>query len=747
MVESSDSEELVTLVHQKDKEIAELETVLADLLSASQQLLALPTHLQDGPALAQRGIEVLVKLVRAQYGAVGLVNDNNELTHFLYTGISVEKSKAIPYLPSGKGLLGAVLDQDRAFRLDDIQQDPRSSGFPPHHPHMTTLLAVPIKYADKTYGRIYLSDKSNHERFNETDEQLISTFADTLGLVLRDSEARIQQRKTEEELRLAAKVIENTLEGVVITDHAFVIQSTNPAFCKISGYQEHEVIGHPISQFQCIERSPDIFKRIQASLEREGHWQGEMWCVKKSGEIYPKSATISAIKSKDASNTSYVIVCRDITKQKNLESQLNHLAHHDALTGLPNRLLFEDRLAQKLVHANRNQYPLSLIFIDLDLFKIVNDSLGHDIGDRLLRAVAERLQKCVRESDTVARLGGDEFTVILDNADIKDAGLVADKIRCTLSQPFNIVDHELRITTSIGIAVYPQDGDDTRTLVKNADNAMYHAKDLGNTYSFYTSTMTADSSEKLILEEHLYKALDNREFLLTYQPKLDLNDERIIGAKVLIRWQHPALGLVKPSSFIPLAEQTGIIVSIGEWVLHSACQQCRNWHQYAPHVKLNLTVSISPRQFWDDNLVRVITSALDDAGLAPSYLHLEISHTVHLLRSEELVVQRLKQLKALGVGIIISNINPENTFYDSEQFALDTLKIDRSLAPSSHSKTNNITESLISKAHGMKLRVIAEGVETEAQLAFLKSKQCDEVLGYYFSRPVSAKEFKRLLSS
>jgi len=743
MADPNDNESLKRLVTEQSVELEALHRILADFHAASKKFLTLLSQAQDETTLAQEGIEVLATLIQARYGAVGLLDDDGNLRQFLYTGLTQQEREHIATLPKGKGLLGTVINENQVMRLENLNQDSRAVGFPAHHPKMNTLLAAPISRGKRVYGRIYLSDKYDGSFFNALDEQLVTTFANTFALALYNAETINLQQQTE---HLAAKIIENTKEGVIVTNTAFIIQSINPAFCQISGYQPEEIIGQSIRQFHCEERCSSIYEQIISTLESDDHWQGELWYIRKNGELYPNSSTIFQIKEENNKTTRYVIICRDITVQKQFEEKLDYLAHHDVLTGLPNRLLFKDRLEQKISYARRHNHSIALMFLDLDLFKLVNDSLGHEIGDVLLQSVAQRLQHCVRESDTVARLGGDEFTIILDNAGIAEANTIAHKIRLAMSHIFKFYEHELHITISIGIGLFPQDGEDVITLVKNADIAMYHAKDIGNTHCFFTGAMKIETGEQLMIEDQLYTALENEELRLTFQPKLNISTEKIVGTKVFLRWEHPYLGLVKPRSFIPLAEHTGLIIPIGWWVLRTACHQCKFWQKKGLTTNLRITVTLSARQFSSDDLITMVSTALDETELSPNCLELEVSEIAIINKPQE-AVKKLKQLKVLGVGIIVTDIGSENIFCNTkQQCAADTLRINGSLTSADNRANSDLTESLISKAHGLKLRVVAEGVETEAQLDFLRSKQCDEVLGHYFSRPVSAVEFERLLS-
>ena len=732
---------MARMYKDNDNELASMRETLDNFHLASRKLLSLPSHTQDAPQLAQQGIEVLVTLVQAKYGAVGLLDDDGELSHFLYTGINKDISEKISTLPLGKGLLGVVITENQAVRLENIGNDDRSAGFPRHHPEMTTLLAVPISHKHKVYGRIYLSDKKDGSSFSEADEQLVTTFANTFALILHDAETTIRQRQAE---HLASKVIENTLEGVVVTDVNFIIQSVNPAYCKISGYEVEEVIGKYIGEFQCEKRSIDTNQIIQNTLEIAGHWQGEIWCVRKNGESFPKSASISAIKNENGYVTSYVIVCRDITIQKKLEERLTHLAHHDTLTGLPNRLLFDDRLQQKISHARRYSQNVALMFIDLDSFKLINDSMGHDAGDLLLQEVSQRLLSLVRKTDTLARLGGDEFTIILDNAGEEGAEIVAKKIFQIMAAPFILNGKEFHVGASIGIGIFPQDADNEMDLIKNADIAMYKAKEEGNAYRFYTETMTEASNRLITLEEDMHKALERDEFQLVFQPKLDFHTKKVVGVKTLLRWKHPDYGLLKPYQFIGIAEHTGLIIPIGEWILRIACKKCKEWQTKERYENLRVSVILSPRQFMSDDLLSIVTNTLLETKLRPSSLELEINEAITVNESG-IVSEKISQLKELGVNIIITGIDSEEAFYGiANHYSVDTLRI-RTDVNDEMAFHREITDMLISRAHGLKLRVVAECVETETQMSFLHSAKCDEVLGHYFSLPVTDSEFEKLL--
>jgi diguanylate cyclase (GGDEF)-like protein len=453
-------------------------------------------------------------------------------------------------------------------------------------------------------------------------------------------------------------------------------------------------------------------------------------------------------------------IMQDITERKRAEEQIYHLAYFDSLTGLPNRLLFKEYLSHALAHATRTQKMAAILFLDLDRFKQINDTLGHSIGDKLLQRVAECLVVCIRKCDTlgrvaggdvtssVSRLGGDEFTVLLTDIDtVQDAARVAHRIISTVSQPFNLDGHEMIVTTSIGISLYPDDGKDVVTLIKNADTAMYHAKDQGrNNFQFYNQSMNSTAYERLVLENHLRKALERNEFVLHYQPQFDIMTDEIIGVEALIRWRHPDLGMVSPGVFIPLAEETGLIMQIDEWVLKTACAQNKAW-QEAGLPFITMAVNLSGQNFIRKNLVGIIARAIEDTRLDPRYLELELTESV-LMKNAKETASTLQVLKEMGLRFSIDDFG---TGYSSlsylKRFPLDTLKIDQSFIREITTDSDNaaITTAIIAMAHSLKLKVVAEGVETEEQLAFLRDHGCHAMQGFLYSKPLPAAEVAQFI--
>ncbi len=433
--------------------------------------------------------------------------------------------------------------------------------------------------------------------------------------------------------------------------------------------------------------------------------------------------------------------------QRRVEEMLRHQASHDSLTGLPNRMLFDDRLSLALAHAHRRGEMLAVVFLDLDRFKTINDTLGHAVGDELLQSAAQRLKSCLRSGDTIARWGGDEFTLLLPQITcVQDAAKIAEKILVTLRTPFQLKEHELHITTSIGVALAPYDGEDAETLLKKADTAMYHAKQKGkNNFQLYVSTMNTQALEQLVLANSLYKALNRNELVLHYQPQVDLKTGQIIGIEALIRWQHPVLGLLPPNQFVPVAEETGLIDSIGEWVLETACAQNRAW-QLAGLPPVRIAVNLSARQFQQQNFVKKIVYVLAKTGLDPHYLDLEITESF-AMQNVDFTISVLQALQEMGIQISMDDFG---TGYSSlaalQQFPLHILKIDQVFINNSttNAKGAALVKAIVALGHGLNLKVVAEGVETAEQFEFLRAIKCDGIQGYFFSRPLPAEAAAQL---
>ena len=555
-----------------------------------------------------------------------------------------------------------------------------------------------------------------------------------------------ERKQAEEKLRLAATVLEHIADGVMVLDAYGRIIATNPAFTQITGYTENEAVG----QHSSLTRASDsvrhhddqFYQQLWTDLADTGFWRGEIWDTRKNGEVYLEWLTVSAVRDDEDQVTHYVCVFSDITKVKESQDKLDHLAHHDPLTALPNRLLFHDRLQHAMVRAAREHEQLAVLFIDLDRFKNVNDTLGHHIGDALLKQVAEALSGCLREGDTLARLGGDEFIVLLEDVGgAFGAGHVAEKLVALFEQPFTVSGYELFVTASVGISLFPQDAEDVHMVVRNADVAMYQAKARGrNGYQFYAPSMGGEGIERLRLEALLRRAIEKQEIFLQYQPQVEIDTGRLVGVEALVRWQNPELGLVAPSRFIPVAEDMGFIKPLGQWVLAEACRQMVSWDRAGLMVP-KMAVNLSVRQFERGSIAEQVSTVLADAGLGPGRLQLEVTESVIMNTGDAL--QLVSDLDAIGVGLAIDDFG---TGYSSlaylKQLPVQTLKIDRSFIKDISGDGNDeaIAVAIIQLGKSLGLSVIAEGVENEEQAAFLLRHGCRQAQGYLYGRPAQPAE-------
>lgn len=570
-------------------------------------------------------------------------------------------------------------------------------------------------------------------------------------LVSSEREARaanVRLRDSENRVRL---LLDNVDEGIVSTSSKGRIELFNPGAERMFGYRSADILGENISTLM-----PDPYRNEHDGyLERylhtgETHAIGitrEVTAQRSNGDIFPMELRISEFKLDG--QAMFIGIMHDITERKATEEKIIHLAHYDALTDLPNRSLVQDRIQQTIAWARRAEAQFAVMFIDLDKFKNINDTLGHDAGDQLLQMVAHRLTESLRAEDTVGRQGGDEFIVLLANLSAaEDSAVVAQKILGSLAAPFVINGQDLRTGASLGIAVYPQDGEDVETLLKNSDTAMYHAKEAGRSnYQFFAKEMNTAAAERLLLESSLRQAIDRNELLLHYQPLVNIADGRIIATEALVRWNHPELGLISPVRFIPIAEDSGVIVPLGDWVLRQACYQLKLWRELGIPLQ-RMVVNLSPHQFRQKHLVRNFIQIFEETGVDPHWLGLEITENV-IMENPEDAITTLGELKALGIELSLDDFG---TGYSSlsylKRFPIDKLKIDQSFVRdiTTDADDEGLVAAIIVMAHQLNIRVVAEGVETEAQLAFLRQHGCDEYQGYLFSRPKPATDLFASLS-
>ena len=606
--------------------------------------------------------------------------------------------------------------------------------------------SFPISRNGKLYGCIAVYS-SELNFFSQELIGLMGGLAGDITFALDNLDRENQQRAAAIKLEQAATVFEYSKEGIIVTDADNKIVSVNRSFVEITGYSPEDVIGCNPNILSSGHQSREFYERMWTEIAETGSWQGEVWDRRKNGEVYPEALTIILVKNIEGAVINHLAIFNDISERRMAQERIQQLAHYDVLTGLPNRVLFSDRLEQAMISAQRNHTKISLLFLDIDRFKRINDTLGHGVGDQLLQSVGQRLLECVREQDTVSRQGGDEFIVVLNEACAEGAGLVAEKIMQHITQPYTIEQHDLRITSSIGIAVYPDHAQDCESLIKYADVAMYQAKESGrNCYLCFDPSMNASSYERLQLETALRGALERDELRIYYQAQVDLATGRIIGCEALVRWQHASLGMIYPEKFIPLAEETGLIVAINYWVLEQAIKQCRAWRD-AGFKTLIMSVNLSALQFRQHNLLQQIRDLLQKYDVPASALDLELTEGI-LMQGVERTLATLHEISAMGAIISIDDFG---TGYSSlsylKRFPIQQLKIDQSFVRDVTTDASDATmvRTIILMAHSLRLQVIAEGVETKEQMTFLRQCGCECAQGYYFSRPVSVDEFEKLL--
>jgi diguanylate cyclase (GGDEF)-like protein/PAS domain S-box-containing protein len=565
-----------------------------------------------------------------------------------------------------------------------------------------------------------------------------------------------EQKLAETKLRIAATAFESQ-EAMSISDANQVILKVNKAFTRVTGYSPEEAIGQTHTLLNSGRHDARFYQTLQHSLKQDGYWEGEIWDKRKNGEIYPEWLSITTVSDANNRITNYVAAFTDITKDKEAEETIHNLAYYDPLTALPNRRLLWERLKHGIEIERRDGKQLALLMLDLDRFKAVNDSMGHLAGDELLQQVAARIKARLRDVDMVARLGGDEFIVLLEDiTHPEDAARVAEEIVADLSRPFQLLQNnnthpdlsrEVRIGASIGISLFPQHGDSPETLMDNADIALYRAKDDGRgCFAYFSEEFTLVARERIALETRLRRATEQRELCVYYQAQIDIGSGLIVGAEALVRWQDPTEGLISPASFIPIAEETGLIVEIGAWVLRETCLQGRRWID-AGLPSITLAVNVSPHQFRRSDISALVAEVLHETGFPAELLELELTES-GLMENEEKAVEVLNNLRAQGVRLAIDDFG---TGYSSlaylKRFPLDVLKIDKSFIDDIPSLQDDmeITATIVAMGHILGFKVLAEGVETLEQLAFLREKGCDTYQGYIKSKPVTAEEFVRLL--
>jgi diguanylate cyclase (GGDEF)-like protein/PAS domain S-box-containing protein len=650
----------------------------------------------------------------------------------------------------GRGSCGTALRENRPVIINDYFNDPMTLPWRKRGMDCgwSSVAAFPIQRGGKPYAVLNVF----HEQLNAFDGEvtaLLDEMSKDITFALDNFDRETARKAGEDSQRLAASVYETSSEAMMVMNADRLIIAINPAFTEITGYSEEEAIGKNSNILRSEEHDQALYDEMWEQADTAGKWQGESWDKRKNGEIYPKWLTINTIFDDSSAVQHYVALFTDITERKLAEQTIWQQANYDRLTGLPNRQMFHDRMDQEIKKSHRAGLPLALIFLDLDRFKEVNDTLGHDMGDVLLKEAAYRLTSCVRETDTVARLGGDEFTIILGELDdTRNVERVTQDILRKLSAPFQLGNDMAYISASIGITLYPEDASTTDVLLKNADQAMYAAKNKGrNRYHYFTQSMQKTAQSRMRIANDLRDALAAKQFRVYYQPIVDLETGNIHKAEALIRWEHPKHGLIGPVQFISVAEETGLIMDIGEWVFHQAAEQVGLWRKLH-HAEFQISVNKSPVQFHNQGKNHASwTIYLDTLGLPGQAIVVEITEGL-LLDTGVHVIDRLQEFRDGGIQVSLDDFG---TGYSSlsylNKFDIDFLKIDQSFVRNLASGSSNMAlcEAIIVMAHKLGMKVIAEGIETKQQCDLLTAAGCDYGQGYLFSEPVPAEQFEQLL--
>jgi diguanylate cyclase (GGDEF)-like protein/PAS domain S-box-containing protein len=736
--------------------IAELTGRFLERISAEQDrelttkrnsaLLDLTTQASDlgDLELLRHAIDQTESLTHSGMAYAHFVEDNQEtLTLGSWSSNTLRNCDAIFDIaspPSKTGIWADCFRQKKWVIHNDYRALNYAQGLPEGHRKLQRHMSVAVMHGDKIVMIFGVGNKPTD--YDIGDLALLEMVANNFWALL-------QRNQSHRKLELDAEVFRISREAVMITDASTNILSVNEAFTEITGYTREEAIGVTPRLLKSGQQDDLFYSKMWAEINQQGRWQGEIWNRRKNGEIYPQWLGITAAKNERGEVSEYIAIFMDIGDYKQAQDRIEKLAFYDPLTGLANRTLLRDRVQQALFLAQRNHHMAGLIYLDLDNFKVVNDSLGHQIGDELLVQVARLLVACVRDTDTVSRLGGDEFVVLLsDVGNPENVVEVSQKILKSMAKPFKINDHLITVTCSIGACAYPMDGEDFDVLLQRADTAMYQAKADGrNNWKLFTDEMNQQVQERLKLQTDMHLALKNAEFYVEYQPQFDLNSGKIIGAEALVRWHHPQVGLISPAEFIPIAEECGLILEIGKFVMQQACWQTRKWLDQG-HL-LNIAVNVSYVQFLRSNLLQLVTETLQQSGLPPAHLELELTESI-LVADPENVLVVVNQLREMGVFLSIDDFG---TGYSSlsylKRFAVHKLKIDQSFVRDILEDKEDaiIVSAIINLAKSLKIDCIAEGVESEEQANLLLKMGCFQIQGYWLGRPLSVEKMDNLLAN
>jgi len=648
-----------------------------------------------------------------------------------------------PALATGQGPAAMAYREAGTAVFNAFQSDPRSSAWhaAASHWHLGSSAVCPILQGGKPWG-VMAFYASEPDYFTPDLVNLLEKLTADISYGLEALQTRQQAAQAQAQLLLNAQALEASHEGIFITDADNRFTMVNKAFCAITGYRAEELLGQEPRMLRSGRQDPAFYAGLWESLQTQGMWQGEIWDRRKDGAVFPAWLSITRV------GEQHVAIFTDITARKEYENHIQHIAHHDVLTDLPNRVLLADRVAMAIARAHREHTRVALIFIDLDRFKLINDTLGHDIGDLLLKEVARRIVGALRASDTVSRVGGDEFVALLpDVGEAEDAARAAAKIIEAVARPYDLAGHEIVITTSAGIALYPENGTDGAELSRLADVAMMEAKQTGrNRYRFFAEEQGLSSTRRLEVENALRGAVERGELSLAYQPQFCLLTGHLSGMEALARWNHPVLGSVPPAEFIPVAEASGLILPIGRWILREACRQMSAWLAACP-LEFPIAVNVSALQFRQPDFVSLVQEALQDTGLPPTSLELELTESL-LMSHAGTVLEKLRTLDALGVSLAIDDFG---TGYSSlsylRQFPADRLKIDQSFVADLPGSADAaaIARAIVSLGLTLGMRTIAEGVETQEQAQFLRDIGCNLAQGYSLSWPLTGEQMGQLL--
>jgi diguanylate cyclase (GGDEF)-like protein/PAS domain S-box-containing protein len=748
------------LQQQADAQIHSQSENMSALLEVSQELISS----LDLKSLLQTTTDTVLQLTRMQYSAIYLL-DGDRMRLWAATPPlpdSYRESLRNPPLTDHPHVMQAITTREFVL-LPDMQVAELSAAERQMAEtyHLRTALFLPLLVGDKVLGVLTVTSAEQTVEIGANKLGVCRTLTNFCAIATDNAQlfhsielhtAQLEQRiaerdRAEDKLRKLSLAVEQSPNTIVITDLDANIEYANANFSKVTGYTLDEAIGKNPRMLQSGKTPKSVYEDMWAHLTRGETWRGELINQHKDGSEYIESAIISPVRQADGKITNYLAIKENITDKRLAEERIQNLAHFDQLTGLPNRSLLNEHFKFALGLAQRNDEKMAVMFLDLDHFKDVNDTLGHSIGDQLLVEIALRLKSHIRDEDTVSRLGGDEFILVLPGNDENGAARVASKLLGIVSQPCQIDSHELIITSSIGIAIYPDDGEDFEALLKKADTAMYRVKqDNHNDFRFFKQEMQTHSARNLQLGNALRHALTRNELLLHYQPQITLQDGHIVGAEALLRWRHPELGMISPAEFIPIAEASGQIIQIGEWVLRTAAAQLKEWMDKGLPPMM-MAVNLSAAQFRHPNLTEMVTDILDEVKLPHEYLELELTEAV-TMDDPQAAVAVMDKLDECGIRLSIDDFG---TGYSSlsylKRFKVYKLKIDQSFVRDiTHDADDKaIVTAIINMASSLGMHTIAEGVETAGQLAFLRLQGCDEVQGYYFSKPLPADEFEAFL--